>query len=70
MTVRQPALFDPARTLPQACPVPGCQTIRTPGQTGHLITCAHDRDLALGQLGKRPKHCLNRIDNAHQEIPY
>ena len=59
-------LFDPARTTSQACPVPHCPAIRTAGQQGRLITCAHDLD---PERRKRPNGCLNAHDNSTAPFP-
>lgn len=61
----QPALFDPRTTTAQACPAGHCQAIRTPGQQGRLLTCAHD----LQPEGRRPRGCLNAIDNSKTDFP-
>lgn len=66
--MNQPALFDAAQTQPQHCPIGHCQAIRLAGQQDRVITCAHDLDQEHHR--KRPQGCLNRIDNAHQDIPY
>lgn len=62
MTQRE--LFDPARTVAIACPVGHCQAIRLPGQD-RVITCAHDLD----PQRKRPRGCLNAIDNSKTDFP-
>lgn len=67
--MNQPALFDAANTVDQSCPVPGCGAIRLAGQTPPIITCQYDNQ-TQDPRGKRPRYCLNRIDNAHQDIPY
>lgn len=64
MSTQRP-LFDPTSLQALPCPVPGCQAIRTPGQTGRIITCSHDLD----RDGRRPRGCLNRVDNAHTPWP-
>ncbi len=62
----QSELFDPADTVPEACPHGHCQAIRHPGQH-QVITCAHDLN---PEHRPRPKGCLNAIDNRYQGIPY
>lgn len=68
--MNQSTLFDPSRTSPTPCSVPGCQAIRFPGQ--QLVpTCEHDRDQAFqGWTRNRPRGCLNAYDPQHAEIPY
>lgn len=62
--MNQRKLYDPATTVPTACPVGRCQAIRLPGQT-KVITCAHDLDPS----GRRPKQCLNHVDPATAPFP-
>ena len=62
----QTALFDPAATVPAACPEGNCQAIRLPGQ--HRVpTCAHDLD---PETRRRPKGCLNAYQPETAEIPF
>lgn len=63
MSAQQP-LFDSSRTQPLPCAVPGCQAIRLPDQQ-RVPTCAWD----LERDGRRPRGCLNRVDNAHTAWP-
>lgn len=65
----QAELFDVSRTTVARCQVAGCEALRYPDQD-RTPTCRHDRDRALGEPGWRPAGCLNRIDPAHQEIPF
>lgn len=69
MSDRALALFDASRTTTQRCSVPGCEALRYPDQE-RTPTCAHDRDRALGEPGRRPAGCLNTYDPATAEIPY
>ena len=64
----QPALFDPERTVPKSCPVPGCGAIAYPNQT-KVVTCHIDRERITGWVS-RPKTCLNTVDPATEPIPY
>lgn len=57
--MNQPALFDPAQTQPQHCPIGHCQAIRQPNQD-RVPTCAHD--LNQEHHRKRPRGCLNAYD--------
>ena len=67
--MNDPQLFDPERTIPTACPVGHCEAIRLPGQD-RVVTCSHDLEPAHPYRTKRPKGCLNAIDNRYQGIPY
>jgi len=66
--VKQPQLFDPARTSPTPCPVPGCQAIRFPNQE-RVTTCEVDRDRALGHSRRRPAWCLNASNPQTDPFP-
>ena len=64
----QTDLFDVSQTVWTACPVGHCQAIRTAGQEGRLLSCAHDLSQREPR-GKRPRHCLNTIDPATTPFP-
>jgi hypothetical protein len=53
-------LFDVDRTVPTACPVPGCNAIRLPGQD-KVTNCQVDAARAV-EWTARPKACLNQFD--------
>lgn len=57
-----PTLFDAAKLAEQRCPA--CGAIRFPQQP-RAVTCHHD----LNREGRRPRGCLNRVDNAHTPWP-
>lgn len=62
-------LFDPSRTSPTPCPVPGCQAIRFPNQE-RVVTCEVERERALGNPNRyRPSICLNAYDPATASFP-
>lgn len=66
----QAELFDVSRTVPTACPVPGCGAIRLPDQH-KVVTCATDLERAsAGWTGARPKACLNTHNPDAADIPY
>lgn len=68
--MNQPTLFDPARTSPTPCPVPGCEAIRFPNQH-RTPTCHIDRERALGgDWVRRPAQCLNHPTPESDPIPY
>jgi hypothetical protein len=65
----QGSLFDPERTMPTACTVPGCGAIRLPGQDT-VVTCRCDLDRAVdGWTGNRPRLCLNVWDPSAAQFP-
>ena len=66
MSTQRP-LFDPTSLQALPCPVPGCQAIRLPNQTGRIVTCAHDLDR---ERRKRPRGCLNTYRPEHAEVPF
>lgn len=61
-------LFDVTRTTTAECTV--CGATRRPTEE-RSPTCAYDRDRGGFVHGeRRPSRCLNRVDPAHEEIPY
>ena len=53
-----PQLFDPTRTSPTPCEIPGCHAVRFPPQD-RTPSCAYDLH---HETPNRPRGCLN----AHQ----